>query len=262
MNEKERPQAGAQPESGSMSGHSRPSGRTDSQASRISDEEIRRLNTRFRDAGPEQILQWTVARYGDDAVLSTGFGASGIVLMHQLSLVKPGAAAFYLDTDLLFGETYELIDRIRERMELNLVRVRPELSLDEQAEQYGDRLWETRPDQCCHIRKVLPLQRFLSDKRAWITGIRRDQSETRKHTELFAYDQRLDILKINPLASWPEEDVWSYIRINDLPYNELHDKGYPSIGCWPCTNPVSEGEDLRAGRWSGTGKTECGIHMK
>ena len=232
------------------------------ESTRISEKEIGKLNALFDGAAPDKILRWVVETYGDDAVLSTGFGASGLVLMHQLSLVRPGAIAFYLDTDLLFGETYELIDRIRERMNLNLVRVRPELTVAEQAEKHGDRLWESRPDQCCYIRKVLPLQNFLSDKKAWITGIRRDQSETRKDTALFSYDENHDVLKINPLATWSEEEVWSYIKINDLPYNELHDKGYPSIGCWPCTRAVAEGEDPRAGRWAGSGKTECGIHVK
>ncbi len=229
---------------------------------RIPEDEINKLNKLFEKAGPDKILRWTVDTYGDGAVLSTGFGASGIVLMHQFSLIKPGATAFYLDTDLLFGETYTLIDHIRERMNLNLVRVRPELTLEEQAEKHGDRLWESRPDQCCYIRKVLPLQRFLSDKNAWITGIRRDQSETRKDTALFEYNDELKVLKINPLATWSEDEVWSYIQINDLPYNELHDKGYPSIGCRPCTRAVGDGEDLRAGRWSDSMKTECGIHSK
>lgn len=230
--------------------------------SEIPENETGKLNTLFEKAGPDKILRWVVDTYGDSAVLSTGFGASGIVLMHQLSLVKPGGIAFYLDTDLLFEETYELIDRIRERMDLQLVQVRPDLTVEEQAAEYGEKLWETRPDQCCYLRKVLPLQKFLADKSAWITGIRRDQSETRRETKIFEFDQDFRVLKVNPLASWSEEEVWSYIRINDLPYNELHDKGYPSIGCRPCTRPVSDGEDLRAGRWAGTMKTECGIHMK
>lgn len=226
------------------------------------DKKIVKLNKLFESSGPERILEWATEQYGDDVVLSTGFGSSGIVLMHQLSLIKPGATAFYLDTDLLFEETYELIERIRERLNLRLVKVQTPVSVEEQSRQYGDKLWENRPDLCCYIRKVLPLRKFLKDKKAWITGIRRDQSESRSNIELFQHDEAFDVLKINPLASWSEDEVWNYIHINELPYNELHDKGYPSIGCWPCTRAVNEGEDLRAGRWSGKMKTECGIHGK
>lgn len=229
---------------------------------RISETEIRRLNALFEGSGPDRILEWVMDRYGNDAVLSSGFGASGMVLMHQLSLVRPGSIAFYLDTDLLFKETYELIDRIEERMDLQLIRVRTPVSLDEQAREYGERLWKSRPDMCCHIRKVLPLRSFLEDKRAWITGIRRDQSESRRDTPHFQWEEEFEVLKVNPVATWSEEEIWSYIHINELPYNELHDKGYPSIGCWPCTRAVRDGEDLRAGRWDGMAKTECGIHRK
>lgn len=228
----------------------------------ISGSEIEKLNNSFEGTSPARIMKWATDTYGEDAVLSTGFGASGIVLMHQLSLVKPGATAFYLDTDLLFGETYDLIDRIRERMDIRLLRVRTNVSLEEQAREHGEKLWESRPDLCCHIRKVLPLQNFLMDKKAWFTGIRRDQSPTRKNTPVLQWDENLEVIKVSPLATWTEDEVWSYIRINELPYNELHDKGYPSIGCWPCTRAVKEGEDLRAGRWSDISKTECGIHSR
>lgn len=228
----------------------------------ISGSEIEKRNNSFEGTSPARIMKWATDTYGEDAVLSTGFGASGIVLMHQLSLVKPGATAFYLDTDLLFGETYDLIDRIRERMDIRLLRVRTNVSLEEQAREHGEKLWESRPDLCCHIRKVLPLQNFLKDKKAWFTGIRRDQSPTRKNTPVLQWDENLEVIKVSPLATWTEDEVWSYIRINELPYNELHDKGYPSIGCWPCTRAVKEGEDLRAGRWSDISKTECGIHSR
>ncbi len=224
------------------------------------DQDITELNTNFEKSGPDTILKWANEHYGKGVAMSTGFGASGIVLMHQISLIDPGIPVFYLDTDLLFDETYKLIGQLEARLGLSLIRVNTAVSLEEQSRLYGDKLWETQPDKCCYIRKVLPLRSFLDDKKAWITGIRRDQSASRKHTPLFQWENELEVLKISPLAGWTEEEVWSYIRINDLPYNELHDNGYPSIGCWPCTRAVAESDDLRAGRWTGTSKTECGIH--
>lgn len=140
------------------------------------------------------------------------------------------------------------------------MRVSTDLSLEEQTEQYDDELWKKDPDTCCHIRKVLPLRNFLSDKKAWISGVRRSQSETRKQTQTVEWDPENEVIKINPLATWTSEDVWDYIHINELPYNPLHDEGYPSIGCIPCTQPVHNGEDERAGRWRGSDKMECGIH--
>jgi phosphoadenosine phosphosulfate reductase len=229
---------------------------------KLNDRLISILNEEYEGSDPSRILEWTVDTFSDDAVLSTGFGASGIVLMHQLSIVRPGAPVFYLDTDLLFDETNELIDRIRERMDIRLIRVRPEYTLDQQAAEFGEKLWESRPDQCCHIRKVLPLKNFLKDKKAWMTAIRRDQSATRKDTPIFQLDEWLDVLKVCPLAGWSEDEIWSYLHVNRLPYNELHDRGYPSIGCWPCTRPAATNGDLRAGRWSGTAKTECGLHNR
>ncbi len=224
--------------------------------------QLQRLNSRFEGTSPSDILKWVLDVYDDKAALSTGFGASGIVLMHQLSLIHPGTSVFYLDTDLLFDETYELMDKIRDRMDIQLVRVRPDYTLQQQEEAYGEKLWETRPDTCCYIRKVLPLKRYLSDKEAWITAIRRDQSPTRQDTPVFSHDENLGVLKVCPIAGWTEDEVWAYIRINDLPFNELHDKGYPSIGCRPCTRPVRQGDDLRAGRWADSDKTECGLHSR
>ncbi len=225
----------------------------------LNDRLISNLNDEYKGSDPARILEWAVKTFGEDAVLSTGFGASGIVLMHQLSIVRPGAPVFYLDTDLLFDETYELIERIRERLDIRLFRVSPEHTLDQQTAEFGENLWETRPDQCCHIRKVLPLKKFLSDRKAWITAIRRDQSATRKNTPIFQQDHWLDVLKVCPLAGWTEDKIWDYLNVNRLPYNELHDRGYPSIGCRPCTRPAATNGDLRAGRWSGTAKTECGL---
>ena len=221
---------------------------------------LKHLNTHYNGSDAADVLKWTIDTFGDKAALSTGFGASGIVLMHQLSLVNPGAEVFYLDTDLLFDETIELIDRLEQRIAVQFKRVSAELSLDEQEQRYGPSLWESRPDLCCHIRKVMPLKRHLMHKTAWITAIRRDQAASRKQTPMFQYDAALDVLKVCPLAGWTEQEIWSYIQLNELPYNTLHDQNYPSIGCRPCTRPVKDGDSLRAGRWSGSNKTECGIH--
>lgn len=227
----------------------------------ISDEALlNELNNSYEGEDVATVLKWTLRSFGSEAAISTGFGASGIVLMHQLSLVKPGAEVFYLDTDLLFDETIDLIARLQKRLSVQFVRVTAAYTLEEQEQRFGPSLWESRPDQCCHIRKVVPLKRHLTNKRAWVTAIRRDQSASREHTPVFQYDPALEVLKICPLAGWTEQEIWTYIHLNELPYNTLHDRNYPSIGCRPCTRPVSEGNTLRAGRWSGTNKTECGIH--
>lgn len=225
-----------------------------------SEQKLAKLNTQFSESEPEEILSWADEEFGDNAVLSTGFGPSGLVLMHKLSRIRPGARVFYLDTDLLFGETYQLIDRLREALDIEITHVRSHLSLEEQERQYGKELWKTNPDKCCYLRKVLPMQAFMHDKTAWITGLRQDQSVSRVHTPVIGYDEQFGVIKISPLARWTEEQVWSYIHLYSIPYNELHDEGYPSIGCIPCTNPVKPGEDNRSGRWAGLKKNECGIH--
>lgn len=217
-------------------------------------------NKGLRDASPRAILAWGLDQYGEDMVMATGFGTSGIVLMHLFASIKKSPPVFYLDTDLLFPETYQLKDKLSKQFGIEFTRVSSDISVPEQHGRYAKNLWEKAPNTCCFLRKVLPLRSFLSDKRCWVTGVRRDQSLTRAGTEIVEWDASNQLLKINPLAHWTSEDVWTYIRINDLPYNELHDQGYPSIGCQPCTQPVKSGEDERAGRWGGKAKIECGIH--
>ncbi len=224
------------------------------------EKDIRKLNLLFESTNPEAILRWAIGEYGKDAAMSTGFGVSGIVLMHHISLIDTGTTIFYLDTGLLFDETYELIEQLENQLGIRLVRVSTNITLDDQSQIYGEKLWESNPDKCCHIRKVLPMQHYLKDKKAWITAIRRDQSESRRNAPLFQWDEINRVLKINPLAAWTEDQVWSYVKHHRLPYNELHDRGYPSIGCFPCTQPVDQEGSLRAGRWAGKQKTECGLH--
>ena len=216
---------------------------------------------RLEDASPEDVLHWTFDTYGEGAVLGTGFGTSGIVLLHMVSQLRPEATVFYLDTDLLFDETLAQRDRLAERLGLTFTRILPDFSLEEQARQHGPALWRSAPDRCCCLRKVEPLRRFLHDQQAWITGLRRDQSASRAHTPVVTWDVGNRVMKVSPLTRWTEKDVWRYLHRHDLPYNPLHDRGFPSVGCRPCTQPVEEGEELRSGRWRGRAKTECGIHL-
>ncbi|HEY0379815.1 MAG TPA: phosphoadenylyl-sulfate reductase [Pyrinomonadaceae bacterium] len=225
------------------------------------DEELKALSEEFENAPPEAVLRWAVEEFGPDVALATGFGAEGCVLVAMLSEVSRGARVFYLDTDLLFPETYALKDRLEARYGVRFERRAARLSLGAQAEEHGERLWERRPDLCCRLRKIEPLKEMLRGLRAWVTAIRREQSPARAGVGVVERDAKFGLIKINPLAGWSSRDVWNYVARYDVPYNPLHDHGYPSIGCAPCTTPVKIGEDPRAGRWRGTEKTECGLHQ-
>lgn len=227
-----------------------------------SGERLARLNDAFRSQSPRALLHWGLDRFGDRMVLGTGFGPSGIVLMHMASQLQPRLTVFYLDTALLFPETYALREQIEERLGIELVRVPASLTLGEQAAERGPALWQHAPDSCCHLRKVIPLRRYLADKAAWVTGLRRDQSATRASTQLVEWSENNGVLKLNPLAFWSEAQVWAYIDEYKLPVNALHEEGYRSIGCLPCTRAVRSGEHARAGRWAGRAKLECGIHIE
>ncbi|REL33243.1 phosphoadenylyl-sulfate reductase [Rhodohalobacter sp. SW132] len=222
---------------------------------------IRDLNRRFENRHPDELLSWGYREFGREIVLGTGFGLSGVYLIHRLVTQQIPIRIFYLDTHLLFNETYQLRDKIEARFGIEVERVSTNLTLDEQAETYGGELWKSDPDRCCHIRKVLPLKNYLTDKRAWITGVRRNQAVTRKKTQVIEWDPLNEVIKINPLATWSNDDVWEYINKHNLPYNPLHDSGYPTIGCIPCTEPVEGNEHERDGRWKNNTKTECGIHL-
>jgi len=224
------------------------------------DEDLKVISAELETASPEELLRWAVEEFGSDVALATGFGAEGTVLVAMLSVISPGTQIFYLDTELLFPETYALRDQLEARYGVRFERRTTHLSLSDQAAQYGERLWERQPDLCCRLRKVEPLREMLSGLRAWVTAIRRDQSPARADIGVVERDERFGLIKINPLAVWSERDVWAYIARNDVPYNPLHDHSFPSIGCVPCTTPVKIGETQRAGRWRGTSKTECGLH--
>ena len=210
---------------------------------------------------PEAILRWALNKFGPDVALATGFGAEGCVLIQLLSSVSKNARIFYLDTDLLFPETYELRAQLETRYGVRIEQRVAPLSLRAQAHQYGERLWEREPNLCCHLRKVQPLQEVLAGLRAWITAIRREQTPARASVGIIERDRNFGLIKINPLATWSEREVWNYIKDHDIPYNPLYDNGYASIGCTPCTTMIQIGEDARAGRWRGLEKTECGLHQ-
>ena len=166
-----------------------------------------------------------------------------------------------LDAHLFFRESYETRDRLVERYGINLLR--PEIpTIAEQHRDEGPNLWERDPDRCCQIRKVEPLVKVLEPYDAWISGIRRDQSPSRAETQKLVHSDRYNVWKVHPLADWDEKRVWAYIQVNEIPYNPLHDVGFRSIGCIPCTRPVAPDEEERAGRWAGSDKLECGIHLE
>ena len=223
-------------------------------------ERLASLNRRFREASPEAVLEWGLETFAPEICLASSFGLQSIVLMHLLSRLRPETTVFYLDTELLFLETYALRDRLRRRLGMTLVRVTPELSVEKQAEVHGPELWKRDPDRCCEMRKVLPLRRFLSDKRGWITGLRHGTTLLRNGARKVEWDPANALVKLNPLLDWSTERIWEYVHAHELPFNTLHKLGYPSIGCRPCTRPVRPGEDPRSGRWTGFEKTECGIH--
>lgn len=218
----------------------------------------------FETSSLEEILTWTWKRFGKQAAIGTSYQGSGLVIIHHARKLGLDFPVFTIDTGLLFPETAALKTRLEEFFGIPIEGLQPAQTVAEQFADYGGNLWETNPDTCCTLRKVLPLQQKLSHLDVWITGLRRNQSDTRSKTgilELYEFDKLREkhLLKLNPMANWSREAVWDYIRANKIPYNPLHDQGYRSIGCWPCTK-LTGGETERAGRWEGFDKTECGIH--
>lgn len=224
--------------------------------------ELERLSDGFEERPAQDVLRWALERFRPSIALACSFGAEDVALVDMVSKIDPTTMIFYLDTGALFPETYELIERVAERYRVQPLRAAPAIAAAEQARLYGDELWETQADLCCSIRKVQPLTTVLRPLSAWITGIRRRQSPARAGAGIIEWDRDFGLVKVNPLARWSDDDVWNYIAENEVPYNPLHDRGYPSIGCTHCTRPVEPGEDPRAGRWAGTDKNECGLHQR
>lgn len=210
---------------------------------------------------PERVLDWAFHTFGDRVAISSAFGAEGMVLIDMASKLRPNFRLFTLDTEFLFPETYNLMDRIEAKYGVAIERVYPSLSPEEQEKLHGAAFWQRDPDACCNLRKIEPLRRKLEKLQAWITSIRRDQTASRAAASKIEWDSKFGLVKINPLVDWNSAQIWRYIRAHDVPYNPLHDRGYPSIGCTHCTRAVHPGDDPRAGRWPGFAKTECGLHV-
>ena len=210
---------------------------------------------------PGRILSWA-ASLSPRVAFGTGFGPEGCVLIHLIATARLPIDIFTLDTGVLFPETYSLWRTLEETYGITIRAVRPQQTIDEQAASLGPALWERQPDECCRLRKVEPLRGALTDVDVWITAIRRDQTPDRASAPVAEHDSRYGLIKVNPLVRWTNKDVWRFLHANHVPYNPLHDAGYPSIGCQPCTTPVAAGEDPRAGRWRGHQKNECGLHVE
>jgi len=213
-------------------------------------------------ASPREIIAWAVEHYFPKLTMATAFGPEGCAIIHMLAEIEPRVHVFNLDTGYQFPQTLELRDRIAERYGVLVELKQPELTVVEYEAKHGGPLYKTNPDQCCFDRKVTVLKQAAVGWDAWMTAIRRDQSPDRANAPIVGVDKKFNLVKVNPLANWTKQDVWKLISDHDVPYNPLHDQGYPSIGCWPCTRAVMFGEDERAGRWSGFQKTECGLHTK
>jgi len=239
-------------------------------SSGLSAREVDELNTRLAKIPTEETLAWAWARFGSRAAIGTSYQGAGLVLMHMAQRRGLGFPLFTIDTGLLFPETREFKARLESFLGRRIESLVPDLSVEAQAAAHGPELWRRDPDLCCTLRKVLPLRDRLMRLDAWITGLRRDQSDTRAGigiVEIYALEgpevatgNRRDIVKLNPLAHWSREEVWEYLRRHDVPTHPLHAQGYRSIGCQPCTVKVADGGSERAGRWTGFNKTECGIH--
>jgi phosphoadenosine phosphosulfate reductase len=224
-------------------------------------EKIAQAATKLADASPQAILQWAVETFGSKLTMATAFGAEGCCLIHMLAEIAPDMRIFNLDTGYQFAETLELREKIRQRYGTDVELVRPELTVAEYEKEHGGPLYRHRPDQCCYDRKMVPLRKAVIGYEAWISAIRRDQTSDRGAARVVEWDAKFNLVKLNPLLKWTRKDVWNFVFKNDVPYNPLHDQGFPSIGCQPCTAPVEEGGDERSGRWAGTAKKECGLHV-
>lgn len=225
--------------------------------------DLARLAEAMERRSPQEILSWAISEYGAKLAFATAFGVEGCVLMAMMSQIEghQDVYLFNLDTGYQFEETLSLRETIMRKYDLNIHLVRAEESVEEMESRHGGPIHGTDPDLCCGIRKVVPLNRAVMGYSAWVSSIRRDQSPTRTASPIVHWDKKFDLVKVNPLANWTRKDVWSYVFKNEVPYNPLHDSGFASIGCKPCTRAVLDGEEERAGRWANFDKKECGIHV-
>jgi phosphoadenosine phosphosulfate reductase len=224
-------------------------------------EQIAAANEQLAHATPQEILRWAVRAFHPRLTMATAFGPEGCCIIHMLAEIEPSVRVFNLDTGYQFAETLELRERIKTRYGIEVEYVRPEMTVEEYEAEHGGPLYHIRPDQCCHDRKILPLRRAVVGYYAWISAIRRDQTKDRAVASVVQWDAKFQLVKVNPLLGWTKTNVWEFVLHNQIPYNPLHDRGFPSIGCRPCTQAVGSGDDDRAGRWAGTLKKECGLHV-
>ena len=229
---------------------------------------IEELNKQFKDSSPEDVLEYFLKEYRDLAALSSSFGAEDQVLTHMMLEIDKNAHIFTLDTGRLHPETYSVMDatNLKYGTKVKVFFPKTEAVQDLYLTQGINGFYESIENRktCCFIRKIEPLKRALKPLKVWITGLRADQSITRESLNIIEFDEANDVIKVNPLLLWNEKKVWDYIKENKVPYNKLHDQGYPSIGCAPCTRPVKAGEDIRSGRWwwENPEHKECGLHIK
>jgi phosphoadenosine phosphosulfate reductase len=229
----------------------------------LSAEEIQEANRELAGNTPQVILKWAVEVFHPRLLMATAFGAEGCCVIHMLSEIEPRITFINLETGYQFPETLELRERIHARYGIAVKYIQPELTVADYEKEHGGALYGLRPDQCCHDRKILPLRKALARyaPHAWISAIRKDQTDDRHLAHVVQWDAKFNLVKVNPLLNWSKKEVWGFIVKNDVPYNPLHDRDYPSIGCWPCTRAVGPNDDDRAGRWAGKLKKECGLHV-
>ncbi len=227
----------------------------------LTPEQIEAASRQLEGKTPQEILRWAVGNFFPKLTMATAFGPEGNCIIHMLAEIEPRVRIFNLDTGYQFKETLELRERIKDRYGIEVEYVHPELSVAEYEKKHGQPIYAKDPTQCCFDRKIVPLRKAVIGYVAWISAIRKDQTADRAKASIVQWDAKFNLVKVNPLLNWTKKDVWNFIFKNDVPYNPLHDQGYPSIGCWPCTEPVEDGQDERAGRWAGTKKKECGLHV-
>ncbi|NBE92559.1 phosphoadenylyl-sulfate reductase [Nonomuraea sp. KC401] len=215
--------------------------------------------TALEGAPAREIIRWAAATFGERLCLTSSM--SDALLIDLVSRVRPGVDVLFIDTGYHFAETIGTRDAVRQVYDVNVIDIKPSRTVEEQDRDLGPRLFGRNPDLCCYLRKVEPLNRALEPYLAWISGIRRDESPSRVGTRVVEWDAKRQMVKVNPIAAWTQDDVDNYIADNGVLINPLHYDNYPSIGCAPCTRQVTEGEDPRSGRWAGLGKVECGIHL-
>jgi phosphoadenosine phosphosulfate reductase len=225
----------------------------------VSLEELTKLSGEFEKKTAPDILKWAFKEFGDEIAVSSSFGPGTGALLHMANTLRPGIKIIFIDTFYHFPETLEYKEKLEKLLKLNVLTYRSRMPRQEFKEKYTLNLHETNPDMCCHIHKVEPMKEALVGLRAWVTGLRRTQAETREKVQILE-KYKEGIIKVNPLVNWTSKMVHDYMKEHKIPFHPLFDRGYTSVGCWPCTRPVFGDEDERAGRWANKEKVECGLH--